>query len=188
MGALHPFDREKMILGVLYHDPEVLEAGLSRMKELFGEFDDMTEEFSFSKEHSSYYDEELGGEAMRRIYSFKELVAPDRQAEIKTLTNAIEASLSVDGNRKINLDPGFMSIGRLMLPTTKDASFRIPLSDGIYTEITLFWSRGTWNKLPWTYQDYQSERVQTFLTRVHKTYLLQRKSEPDTHKKDPKKK
>ena len=46
---------------------------------------------------------------------------------------------------------------------------------GIYTELTLFYARGGWHKLPWTYRDYQSERVQAFLTTVRKKYLAQRK-------------
>ena len=113
---------------------------------------------------------------MRRIYSFKKTVDASRQAEIKELTNEFERILSVDGNRKINLDPGFINPGRLMLATTKKAGFRIPLSDGIYTELTLFWARGEWHKFPWSYRDYQSERVQKFLTETRKRYLAERKA------------
>ena len=147
------------------------------LTDAFGEIDGESEHFSFSEEFSNYYDEELGGEGMRVIFSFKEPVAPDRQAEIKTLTNEMEAKLSKDGNRKINLDPGFINHGRLMLATTKKAGFRIPLENGIYTELTLFWAKGEWHKLPWSYRDYQSERVQNFLTEVRKNYLAWRKTQ-----------
>ena len=98
-----------------------------------------------------------------------------RQAEIKEMTNEMERLLSVDGNRKINLDPGFINHGRLMLATTKNAGFRIPLKNGIYTELTLFWAKGEWHKLPWSYRDYQSERVQKFLTEARARYLKWRK-------------
>lgn len=175
MGKLHTFEKEKLIVGVIYHDPAVLERGLSMLTDAFGPTDDVTEEFSFSRDFSTYYDDEIGGEGFRRIYSFETLVDPARQAEIKTLTNAMEKELSVGEDRKINLDPGFLNIGRVMLATTKPAYFRIPLADGIYTELTLFYGRGVWNKLPWTYRDYQSSLVQEFLTRVHKKYLAQRK-------------
>ena len=175
MGATYDFEKEKLILGVIYHDKAVLDVAMEILVGEFGEIEDMSEEFSFSGEFSTYYDEEIGGEGMRRIYSFRELVDPSRQAEIKTRTNEIEAQFSVDGNRRINLDPGFINHGRLMLPTTKETGFRVPLSDGIYTELTLFWARGGWQKFPWTYRDYQSERVQTFITKVRKKYLEQRK-------------
>ena len=176
MGAIYEFEKEKLIVGVIYHEPEILDAAVKRLVDAFGEVEDCSEEFSFSKEFSTYYDEEIGGEGLRRIYSFKTCVDPSRQAEIKELTNAIEADFSEGGNRRINLDPGFINHGRLMLATTKCAGFRIPLARGIYTELTLFWARGGWQKLPWTYRDYQSERVQKFITMVRKKYLAKRKS------------
>lgn len=177
MGKTSEFEKEKLIIGVIYNDMDVYEKAMEILTEAFGEIDLESDRFSFSKEYSSYYDNELGGEGQRVILSFRDTVSPDRQAEIKLFTNGIEQKLSVDGKRKINLDPGLISHGRLLLATTKETGFRIPLSDGIYSELTLFWARGGWNKLPWTYRDYQSERVQIFLTKVRKIYLSQRKKE-----------
>ncbi len=175
MGAIFEFEKEKMIIGVIYHDKDILNKALEMLKTEFGDIEDASEEFSFSEEFSTYYDDEIGGEGMRRIYSFTTLVDPSRQAEIKTRTNEIEAIFSTDGMRKINLDPGFINHGRLMLATTKETGFRVPLADGIYTELTLFWARGGWQKFPWTYRDYQSERVQKFITKVRETYLAERR-------------
>lgn len=175
MGLAESFESEKLIMGVIFHDRKIFDTAYNRLKERFGNIDFATEEFSFSDEFSSYYDEEIGGEARRIIFSFEKLVNPSAQADIKTYTNLLEAELSDNGSRLVNLDPGFLSHGRLMLATTKKTGFRIPLSDGIYTELTLYYARGAWQKLPWTYRDYQSERVQTFLTKVRKRYLEQRK-------------
>ena len=177
MGAALDFEYEKLIIGFIYNTVENFERALKIMTDKFGPVDFMTEEFSFTNEFSSYYDEELGGEARRRIVSFERLVDPTLQADIKTFTNSVEADFSIDENRKVNIDPGFLSHGRLLLATTKKTGFRIPLKDGIYTELTLYYARGAWQKLPWTYRDYQSERVQTFLTTVRKRYLEQRKTE-----------
>lgn len=175
VGAVFEFEEEKLIVGVIYSDARLLSVALERLVAEFGEIDAVSEEFSFSKEFSDYYDGELGGEGLRRIYSFKNTVDPSRQAEIKKFTNALEKELSVNGGRRVNLDPGFINHGRLMLATTKAAGFRIPLSDGIYTELTLFYARGQWHKFPWSYRDYQSERVQRFLTEVRKSYLAARR-------------
>ncbi len=175
MGAVYEFDKEKLIIGIIYHDKEIFERAMRVLTEKFGEVEDMCEEFSFSEEFSNYYDDEIGGEGLRRIYSFKELIDPSEQAEIKIFTNGLEAELSKDGKRLINLDPGFINHGRLMLATTKNTGFRIPLKHGIYTELTLFYARGAWQKFPWTYRDYQSERVQNFLTVVRNKYLKVRK-------------
>ena len=175
MGAVYQFEKEKLIVGVIYHDEKVLNKAVDNLISEFGEIDAVSEEFSFSEEFSHYYDDELGGEGLRRIYSFKELVDPQRQAKIKLRTNEIEADLAVEGKRRINLDPGFINHGRLMLATTKETGFRVPLQDGIYTELTLFWARGGWQKFPWTYRDYQSERVQRFITEVRRAYLAERR-------------
>lgn len=175
MGLAEQFEKEKLIMGVIFHDRKIYEKALSILTEKFGKIDFSTEEFSFTELFSDYYDEEIGGEARRIILSFEDLIDPSLQAEIKTYTNSLEAQFSKDGKRLINLDPGFLSHGRLLLATTKKTGFRIPLCDGIYTELTLFYARGAWQKLPWTYRDYQSELVQKFLTKVRKRYLEQRK-------------
>ena len=175
MGAVYEFEKEKLIIGVIYHDKEILDSAMEILTGEFGPVEAVSEEFSFSEEFSSYYDEEIGGEGLRRIYSFEKTVDPTRQAAIKERTNEIEAMFSIDGNRRINLDPVFINHGRLMLATTKAAGFRIPLSNGIYTELTLFYARGAWHKFPWSYRDYQSERVQNFLSEARKKYLIQRK-------------
>ena len=175
MGIAQEFEKEKLIIGIIYSDKEILSIALTALEKCFGKIEDVSEEFSFSKQFSDYYDKELGGEGLRRIYSFERLIEPELQAQIKTFTNELEQTLSVDGNRHINIDPGFINHGRLMLATTKAAGFRIPLKNGIHTELTLFYARGGWHKFPWSYRDYQSERVQQFLTEVRKKYLAQRK-------------
>ncbi len=175
MGEIFEFEKEKLIIGVIYSEKQIFDTAMARIVEKFGDYDMVSEEFSFSQEFSNYYDGELGGEGMRRIYSFDRLVDASEQAEIKEWTNALELELAVNGDRRINLDPGFINHGRLMLATTKKAGFRIPLKRGIYTELTLYWARGEWHKLPWTYRDYQSEKVQKFITRARARYLAQRK-------------
>ncbi len=50
MGAIYDFEKEKLIVGVIYHEPSVLDAALSRLIEEFGEIEDVFEEFSFSRE------------------------------------------------------------------------------------------------------------------------------------------
>ena len=175
MGEIHGFEEEKLIIGIIYSDMTVYNEAVKILEERFGPIDGESERFSFSREFSNYYDEELGGEGDRVILSFRDTVEPSRQSEIKSMTNEIEARFSVGGKRKINIDPGFINHGRLMLATTKAAGFRIPLSDGIYTELTLFWAKGGWHKLPWTYRDYQSEKVQKFLTETRARYLAKRK-------------
>ena len=48
MGAIYDFENEKLIVGVIYHDAEVLNIAMERLIAAFGEVEDVSEEFSFS--------------------------------------------------------------------------------------------------------------------------------------------
>ena len=174
MGTAAKFEPEKLICAILYAEQQQAEEALSLLKAEFGETDLESECYCFS-DFSPYYDAEMRGRVFRKIVSFSDCRDPALLAEIKTKTNAIEQRGAKSGNRSVNLDPGFISPGRLSLATTKNAGHRIPLSDGIYAELTLFYARGAWNPFPWTYMDFKSPAVHAFLTQVRKIYMQQRK-------------
>ena len=75
-----------------------------------------------------------------------------RLAQIKRQTNdweetyAAEAGLSEP--RPLNLDPGYLTLAKLVLASTKDGSHRIYLGEGIYAEVTLFFHRRRWEHIP----------------------------------------
>ena len=50
---------------------------------------------------------------------------------------------------------------------------RIPLSGGIFAEITLIFTRKRYRPLPWTYRDYQSEEYLRILTAIREIYKRQ---------------
>ena len=174
MGKAVSFEPEKLICAVLYTDESTADTAVSKLKEAFGETDLESEPYCFS-DISPYYDGEMGGKVYRRLLSFAECRDPAELAAIKTLTNSIEQATADAGNRHVNLDPGFVSAGRLSLATTKNAGHRIPLSDGIYAELTLFYARHAWNPFPWTYMDFKLPRVHAFLSQARSIYMEQRK-------------
>jgi hypothetical protein len=75
----------------------------------------------------------------------------------------------------MNLDPGYIAPSKLVLASTKDYSHRIHLSDGIYAEVTLLYSRGRWKELEWTYPDYRTVAYHDFFTRVRTRLAEQRR-------------
>jgi len=171
MGEIHPFLPEKLIMGILVSRSE----HLSRMEKLltdeFGPVDYRSELFPFT--FTGYYDREMGEGIRRRFLSFRRLVDPVSLAEIKLRTNQLEEHFLEKGNRKINLDPGLLSLGKLILASTKDNAQRIPLSRGIYGEITLMYRKKAYHPLPWTYPDYQSEKYHEILLHIRDIYTGQ---------------
>ncbi len=174
MGTAHGFEPEKLFCGLLYTDRDAYERAKTRLTEEYGEIDGESPELSFSR-WSDYYGYEMEGEVYRRFVSFSRFVLPDTIADIKIRTNEIEAEMSVDGKRTVNLDPGLIGHGRLLLPTTKPAGHRIALYNGIYIEMTLFYSRGEWHTFPWTYRDFASEEVMAVMTGFRKSYIKARR-------------
>ena len=49
---------------------------------------------------------------------------------------------AVAGDRKVNIDPCLISHGKFIMATTKGASFRVPIRDGIYADLSLVYSNG----------------------------------------------
>jgi hypothetical protein len=97
------------------------------------------------------------------------LVDPTELPQWKTLTNDWELVYQQQANhpepRPLNLDPGYLTEAKLMLASTKDRDHRIYLSDGIFAENTLFFTKGAWQTRPWTYPDYQRADYHQFFLR-----------------------
>lgn len=175
MGLAQTFEKEKLICGCLVTDLSQLPTIQAELEQRWGPVDFVSDTYSFS-EISPYYDEEMDGSVTRVFYSFRDLIDPSELAAIKTETNRIEAQYAAaDGSRRINLDPGTMGPGKLILATTKPAAHRIALSDGIFAEITLFYARGNFQNLPWTYIDFRQEKIKTILRAIRKNFMNQRK-------------
>ncbi len=139
------------------------------LQDVLGEIDYISPKILF--EETSYYDRELGTPIYRRILSFKDLVAPDRLADIKLSTNKIEIKYARDnGSRIFNLDPGILTFERFVLATGKEYTHRIYLKHGIWADLTLIFQKGGWQKLPWTYPDYVREDIQDILLFLRENY------------------
>jgi hypothetical protein len=125
--------------------------------------------------HSTYYQKELGDRILRQFLFFQNRISQDQLAEIKQTTNILEEALARPGHpkplRTVNLDPGYLTPAKVVLATTKDYSHRIYLRDGIFAEVTLQFSGGSFRPLPHTYPDYRSEETITLFNTVRRLLL-----------------
>jgi len=113
--------------------------------------------FEFTE--TDYYRKSMGGEIKKQFFAFERLIDPERLAEIKRTTNDWEteyAELASHAEpRPLNLDPGYITLAKLVLASTKDHAHRIYLSGGIYAEVTLSYRARRWQHHPWTFPDYR---------------------------------
>ena len=119
---------------------------------------------------TTYYNNEMGTPLFRRLVAFKQLMHQVSLSDIKLFTNDLEQEHSIEGKRMVNIDPGYLLHERFVLATGKNYSHRIHIGKGIYADLTLTYTKGRFEPLPWTYPDYASENILTFLDQVRKKY------------------
>jgi hypothetical protein len=181
MGEAKPFQPEKLVLAILASRETLSGSGLrqrlrNRLEGSFGPLDYESSQLPFTFSH--YYDAELGTPLVRQLVAFGPLVDPQELARIKIATNRLEEEFRRAGaatrvGRLVNLDPGLLSLSRLILASTKDGSHRVPLASGIFAEITLQYRRPCFRPLPWTYPDYRSEEILRALLDIRALLKLQ---------------
>jgi len=171
MGTPGVYTPEKLVMGIL----SSLTGGEDELRGLlvenWGGIDFTSPPIPFT--FTDYYRGEMGGDIVRTFVSFDRLVDPSCLAGVKLRTNAIEQRFAVQGRRRVNLDPGLMALSRFSLATTKESAHRVPLSHGIYAEITLLYAKGGFRSLDWTYPDFRSSAYRAVLNDIRARYKAQ---------------
>jgi hypothetical protein len=161
----------KLITSIFTSDETLLAVARGALANRFGAIDYCSDLLCF--DHTSYYAREFGPGLMRQIVAFANLIPPQRLVRIKRLTNQLELTWAVEGRRRVNLDPGYVSLGKLVLATTKDYSHRVYIGQGIYAEVTLKYEHGAFHPWEWTYPDYASAPYLAIFAQVRQVYAAQ---------------
>jgi hypothetical protein len=112
----------------------------------------------------------MGWPLYRHFLAFKRLIRPDDLVAVKLKTNEVEKRYLREERRRVNIDPGYISLERLILATGKNYTHRVYLSDGIYADLTLIYHRESFRTLPWTYEDYADPEVICYMNRLREAY------------------
>lgn len=165
----------KLFAGIIYSRERDFFQARGKLKERFGEVDFESQAFPFDK--TDYYAAEMGECLKRKVLSFSQLIAPDELAEIKLFTNATEVELArkdEEGfSRSVNIDPGYLSMEKVVLATTKNYDHRPYLAGGIYADLTYRYRDRSYQPLEWTYPDYKAEEIVGLFNKLRQIYLGQ---------------
>jgi len=169
----------KLFAGLLSGDPDLLRRAIQLVGRRWGPVDLESPLWPF--ERTDYYTAEMGPHLLRQFVSFTPLIPPQTLADIKRETNALEEEIAdqcllADAPRPVNIDPGYIDLGKLVLATTKDRAHRIYLGSGIYAEVTLQYSDGAWRPQLWTYPDYAAPDYHAWFIQV-RTRLREQRQE-----------
>ncbi len=168
MGKLREVEPAALIAGVTYAGERVPDAAVRDLENELGPIAFMSEAFMFDM--TEYYTAEMGPDLRKIFYCFERLIDPIELAGIKLMANDIELTYAADGSdglrRRINIDPGYVTLSKLVLASTKDYSHRIYIGKHIYAETTLRYEGGSFYAIDTTYPDYKTPLVLDFMGRA----------------------
>lgn len=169
MGNVCPPEKVKLIAGLISNDIELLDKIKHVLEKRFAntvDFESGVLDFT----HTEYYNEEMGLSLKRKFFSFNKPVSLESIEKFKLLSNKIEKKNSVGAKRKINIDPGYLDLSKLVLFSTKDYSHRVHIGKGIFAEVTLFYKDKKFNAWPWTYPDYRTDSYLSIFDNIRELY------------------
>jgi hypothetical protein len=161
----------KFFAGLIFKDEQVYDRCRAVLLKAFGESDLASPVFPFI--HTSYYEKEFGTSLKKAFISFKRLIPVQSLPDIKIRTNALEQKYSLYEKRRINIDPGYLTLAKIVLATTKDYSHRIFLGKGIFGESTLVFRNNSFIPWEWTYPDFRAPEYLSFYNELRRIYAKQ---------------
>lgn len=164
-------DKVKLIASLFSPEETLIEVVLNELRDALGPTDWESPGLFFDR--TRYYEREMGWPLHRRFVSFQDLVHPETLVDIKLKTNEIENAHLDEGKRRVNIDPGYIALERLILATGKNYTHRVYLSRGIYADLTLIFQRGSFRTLEWTYRDYAEPESIAYFNEIRERYKRQ---------------
>ncbi|MDR3569172.1 MAG: DUF4416 family protein [Syntrophobacteraceae bacterium] len=161
----------KLVIRFLFTDSGVQLPVLEALASDFGPMDFLSSPGDFP--YTTYYDVEMGPGIRRQTAAFLNLVGQGALPDIKLRTNEIETRFLQNGKRQVNIDPGILSLERLVLATGKNFIHRVYLREGIFADLTLIYREGAYRSLPWTYPDYREPEFLHYLEVLRKKLKYQ---------------
>jgi hypothetical protein len=164
MGVPHLFEEPILFIGTLFPDKKIFDDVSPILTDNFGSI--LFQSNIQPWKYSDHYNKELGTPLYRNFIFFNKVIDPSSLADIKLLTNAMETTCSHAGKRRINLDPGYITLAKVVLASTKNYSHRIYLGKGIYAELALLYKNHQFISMPYTYNDYKDQAYLNMFTTV----------------------
>ncbi len=169
MSRLKEADPGQLILSILSSAWDRFWPGLQgRLEECFGPLESISPEMPF--DHTGYYEQEFGTPLIRRILCFERLWPLDRLRDAKLFAVELEMEHTFEGRRLFNLDPGLVTLERVVLASGKNFTHRIYQGGGVWADLTLMYTGGDWVEFPWTFPDYAAADMRDMLTKIRSGY------------------
>mgnify|MGYP001208123922 CR=1 FL=1 len=159
--------RAKLFVGILANSDLMVEKAEAVLMKKFGAIDYKTAKIPFA--HTDYY-KTLGSNLFKVLVAFEKLVRREEIVRIKLFTNDLEFKLSGKEKRRINIDPGYLTLSNVFLASCKEYFHRVYLDRGVYLENEYRYVGKRFEPWDWTYPDYRHPEYLNFFYTVRKRY------------------
>lgn len=163
MGITKIHPAVKYFAAIALKNREDIEPLIEELKSLLGVIE-LRSPFYSVDTFTRYYEREMGRQLQKCFIAFRGTGVVDRLPRYKQQTNKLEQQWAKQGKRTVNIDPGYITMAKVVLATTKDYAHRIYLDDGIFGDLHLVYSGGQYQPMPWTYPDYAQPLATDFFS------------------------
>jgi hypothetical protein len=117
---------------------------------------------------SGYYEPEMGRELFRKWFAFERLAAPGDLAAWKLECALLEDRLREGPSRRVNIDPGYLDHGKLVLASFKEAPDKIYMGSGVWAHTVLRYRFGHYEAPDHSFPDFRDGRFEGFMLEARK--------------------
>jgi hypothetical protein len=147
----------KLFAAILYENRTMLENALLQLVRKWGETDFISDPQLFNV--TDYYEKEMGRALNRVLVSFRTIGDASQLDTWKRESISIENEFKDDkGNRRVNVDTGYIDFDKIVLASTKRSAYKIYLKDGIWADMVLHYEKGTYTPFLWSFADFKDGR------------------------------
>jgi len=160
MSLPESFPRVLPVVSVLYSNSEILRNSIHSLQLYFGEVVLFSEPYPFDM--TDYYQAEMGSSILRAWLCFSPLRDPSELPVWKEHCIELEEKFESGGKRQLNIDPGYLDHGKLVLASCKAAPDKIYMGSGVFAHICLRYKRGDFHGPEHSFADFIDGRFDEF--------------------------
>ena len=146
----------KLLAGFLFSEKTDFENALRHFATKAGAI--LRRSACFPFDETDYYAAEMAATLYRQFVSFAGLIALDDVVRWKKWANEVEDSVRVNGNRQVNVDPGYLDMHKIILLSGKAGGHKIYLGQQVWADMALFKERGGYRHFAWTFPDLRTHK------------------------------
>ena len=159
----------KRIAFLLSADREASLGALAKLVERWGctDHDGTPRPFDLT----NYYESEMGSGLERWVVSFARLLPADGLVDAKLDALQVEdAWRGPDGRRRVNIDPGYLDLHKVVLASLKPGAPKIYLGRGTHADMICRYSKGMFTPFEWTFEDFRRGLYDADLLEIRRRY------------------